>query len=142
AKAELAAKCNNLPCSSPAWVDATDGANLGYCSSACAGANGANNLVGQWLCGMPACAHKTLLNKHTSIDLGYCTESHLRHAASHPMVDQTFMAGTSPSAFKLSVLANEHPSYTSLKEQFLSKWQKETNGLTVERIIKVEVRTA
>lgn len=52
------------------------------------------------------------------------------------------MGGTSANSFKLSVLTNRHPSYSSLKEQFFSKWQKESNELRVERILKVEVRTA
>ena len=69
-----------------AWVDASNGANFGYCSSACARAKGANDLVGQWMCSVPGCVHRTLLNKHTGSDLGYCADSHLRHAASHPMV--------------------------------------------------------
>lgn len=57
-------------------------------------------------------------------------------------VDQTFTTGTGTNIFKLSVLTSKHPSYTSLEKQFLSAWLKKTNGLAVERIIKVEVRTA
>lgn len=51
------------------------------------------------------------------------------------------MAGSNANGFKLSVLTNGHPSYSSVKEQFFSKWQKEPNGLRVERIFKVKVRT-
>lgn len=77
-----------------------------------------------------------------------CQASRLTFFGTHafanttPQVDQTFTAGVSAKSFKLSVLAINHPSYTSLKEQFLSKWLKNADGLTVERIIKVEVRTA
>lgn len=77
---------NNTHQKSPAWVDASNGDNFGYCSSACASVNGATNIIGQWQCSVPGCAHKTLLNEYTGSDLGYCTDSHLRHAASHPMV--------------------------------------------------------
>lgn len=63
-------------------------------------------------------------------------------ANTDPQVDRTFMAGTGVNGFKLSVLTNQHPSYSSLKEQFFSKWEKEANNLRVERIFKVEVGTA
>lgn len=85
-----------------------------------------------------------------------CAFVHVKHSDSHrlmfssvhafanttPQVHHTFTAGASASNFKLSVLASEHPSYISLEEQFLSKWLKNTNGLTVKRVIKVEVRNA
>lgn len=67
---------------------------------------------------------------------------HVHSPDTIPQVGQTFVAGTSESAFKLSVLVSDHPSYSSLEEQFLSMWLKWANGLTVERIIKIEVRIA
>lgn len=57
-------------------------------------------------------------------------------------VNRTFVTGIAPNIFKLSVLTDQHPSYAPLKEQFLSKWLKNANGLAVERIIQIEVRTA
>ena len=63
-------------------------------------------------------------------------------ANTEPQVDRTFMAGSNANGFKLSVLTNGHPMYSSLKEQFFSKWHKEASNLRVERIFKVEVRIA
>lgn len=56
-----------------------------------------------------------------------------------PHVDRTFRGGPSDD-FKLSVLTNRHPNYSSLKEQFLNKWLKPVAGLSVERIFQVQVR--
>ncbi len=53
-------------------------------------------------------------------------------------MDRTFRGGASDD-FKLSVLMNQHYSYTSLKEQFMSKFEKPIRGLRVERIFKVQV---
>lgn len=55
-------------------------------------------------------------------------------------MDRTFRGGTGADDFQLSVLMKAHSAYTSLKEQFFTKWQKPANGLTVERIFKVQVR--
>lgn len=53
-------------------------------------------------------------------------------------VDRTFRGGPSDD-FTLSVLTKQHHSYSSLKDQFLEKFQKPVNGLRVERIFKIQV---
>lgn len=55
-----------------------------------------------------------------------------------PHVDRTFRGGPSDD-FKLSVLTNQHHSYSSLKAQFLSKFVKPVDGLRVERVFKIQV---
>lgn len=64
-----------------------------------------------------------------------CTQT----ANTNPHVDRTFRGGPSDD-FNLSVLTNRHPNYSSLKEQFLSKFLKPIAGLKVERILQVQVR--
>ncbi len=54
-------------------------------------------------------------------------------------MDRTFRGGPS-NDFKLSVLTKRHHKYLSIKEQFMSKFQKPANRLRVERIFKIQVR--
>ncbi|CAM9699673.1 unnamed protein product [Scytosiphon promiscuus] len=137
--------CSFQHCPREAWVDRDSGAKLAFCSSRCARWVGAHHLVGQSKCSLPGCVDVTMLHDQTGTDLGYCSMVHLGKAEERflcqnpePHVDRTFRGGPSDD-FTLSVLTKLHPAYSSLKEQFLVKFQKPIDGLKVERIFKIQV---
>ncbi|CBN75172.1 conserved unknown protein [Ectocarpus siliculosus] len=137
--------CQNVRCQRPAWMDHRSGDQLAFCGSRCAYTCGAQHLVGQMKCSLPGCNDFTMLHDRTMDDMGYCCDYHRikaeeRNLTQNPEahVDRTFRGGPSDD-FKLSVLTKSHQAYSSLKEQFLVKFQKPVDGLSVERIFKVQV---
>ncbi|CAM9541807.1 unnamed protein product [Pylaiella littoralis] len=137
--------CSYHNCPRLAWVDESSGDRLAYCGSRCAEGDGAQHLIGQMKCSLPGCNDLTMLHDRTAADLGYCSKNHSIKAEGRslcqnpePHVDRTFRGGPS-NDFKLSVLTKQHQSYTSLKDQFLSKFVKPINGLRVERVFKIQV---
>eukprot|EP00903_Cladosiphon_okamuranus_P011897 g11174.t1 len=146
--AEAAARppvCRNPRCSRIAWVDSSSGDRLAYCGSRCAELDGADDLVGQMQCSLPGCNVATMIHDVHGTDLGYCCDIHRFKAEQRSLcpnreshVDRTFRGGPSDD-FTLSVLTKQHHSYRSLKDQFLQKFQKQVQGLRVERIFKIQV---
>lgn len=65
--------------------------------------------------------------------------SHPQGPNSEAHVDRTFRGGPGLNDFQLKVLTNRHADYASLKDQFLKKWEKAVEALTVQRIFKVQV---
>ncbi|CAM9267091.1 unnamed protein product, partial [Hapterophycus canaliculatus] len=137
--------CGFKDCPRRAWVDRSSGAQLTFCGSRCARWARDYHLVGESKCSLPGCNEFTMRHDQTGADLGYCCMIHLMKAEERslapnpePHVDRTFRGGASDD-FKLSVLTKLHPDYSSLKEQFLEKFQKPIQGLKVERILKIQV---
>eukprot|EP00752_Nemacystus_decipiens_P006890 g6189.t1 len=137
--------CRYQPCTRLAWIESGSGDRHSYCGSRCAGLDGAHQLVGQMKCSLPGCNGATMVHGVNGTDLGYCCNIHRLKAEERSLcqnpeshVDRTFRGGRSDD-FKLSVLTNQHHSYSSLKDQFLQKFQKPVDGLRVERIFKIQV---
>ena len=70
-----------------------------------------------------------------------CTSLTLTHVANITChINRLITAGMRILSCTVDVLSTTHPSYRSLKRQFLSKWQNGPQDLKVERFFKVEVR--
>jgi hypothetical protein len=119
-----------------------------YCSSRCLQIKGLQ--VGAGECSLPGCVNRNFYDPAFGTEESFCSEDHRLRAGSRQLgpipeagVERVFTGIVEGAAdeFRLMVLKKVHPDFSSIKEQFLQKWQKdgELGAPRVEKLFKIMV---